>query len=475
MVNCGKCPACLQAKANRQTNRINNEVSCGDLLTFFVSLTYDDRFVPYVTKSDLENGGLFEIPIRRDNAVRHFKNTVIVRPTSPDCSGYYREIIDTVPLYDFETGERIKETVPFTPNLWKEGVGYDNERMGIIYYPDYQNFCKNLRIYLERKYPPSERPTVRLYNVSEYGGKHFRPHFHPLVSTERENEAKVRLAIYETWQFASRDVMGNPKTIQVARNAAAYVASYVNKSPDVPKSLTLFAPPKKSHSKGYGVRLDCFQLDKILQATDKGELSYSRLTKRNGVSTVFNAPVPKYVINRYFPMFKGLCRLTSDSLALALRFPATYFGNHKNEYLTNYSDDVKHQDTRSIIVRLQNAQDRYCRLTGKHPLDFAIDYQRVWNCYKNTLYKMQLLDNSIRMSEKYDNICDLITEKNENGFIKNDSLSRFVERQKCYCADVNKFVLNRHLTTNLSNLYFRKLKHKRENSFVRTNFLKQEF
>ena len=471
MVNCGKCEACLQAKANRQTNRINNEVSCGDVITFFVTLSYDERFVPYVLKSDLENDELFELPIYRDFTVRSFKDNIIVRSTIPNSSGFYRQVIDTIPYYDFETGERIKERVSFTPNLWKKSRGFHSEKMGIIYYKDYQDFCKRLRTYLSRKYSESVVPSVRLYNVAEFGEDHYRPHFHTLVSTERENSERVRRAIFDCWQFASRDVMGDEKTIQVARNAAAYVASYVNKSPNVPEALTSLTPLKKSHSKAYGVRIDSFRLDKILQATDKGQLTYPRITKHNGVPSVFDAPVPKYVVNRYFPQFKGLHRLSPDSLDCALRFPESYFGSRRFEALTNYTPE----DCHAVSVRIRNAIERYKSLTGRNEFDFARDYQRVWNCFKTTLYKLQMFDKSIKMSEKYDNIRDLKTEKNANGFISNDSLSYFVERERNYCCDVNKFTLNRCLTSNLTNLYYKKLKTKSENNFIRFNFLKKVF
>lgn len=474
-VNCGKCKACLQAKANRQTNRINNEVSDGDVITFMATLTYDEKFVPYVLKSDIENGELFELPIYRDFAVRTFMGRCVVRPTDfSSRSGFYRKVIDTIPYFDKDTGARIKSQFSFTPNLWQEGRGFHQEKMGLVYYKDYQDFCKRLRQILSREYPESEVPNIRLYNVGEYGDGHFRPHFHTLVSTERENEARVRNAIFKAWQFASRDVMGRSEAIQVARNAASYVASYVNKSPHVPESLTEIAPLKKSHSKNYGVRLDCFQLDKILSKTDSGELTYSRITKRDGIPSVFAAPIPKYVISRYFPLFKGLCRLVPDSLDLALRFPAEYIGKHKNEYLTNYNDKDA-IDTRANVVRLLNAQKRYVRLTGKTIYDFAIDYQRVWNCYKNTLYKLLLLDDTQKMSEKYDNICELKTEKNENGFIRNDSLSYIVERDRNYKSDVNSFVFNRHLTENLTELYDKKLKHRLVNNYIRFNCLKKVF
>ena len=81
----------------------------------------------------------------------------------------------------------------------------------------------------------------------------------------------------------------------------------------------------------------------------------------------------------------------------------------------------------------------------------------------------------IKMSEKYDNISELKTGKNENGFIENDSLAKFVERDNYYCYDVNKFVLNRHLTTNLTQLYYDKLQVKRINNHVRFNGIKKPF
>ena len=98
-----------------------------------------------------------------------------------------------------------------------------------------------------------------------------------------------------------------------------------------------------------------------------------------------------------------------------------------------------------------------------------------YSCYKNTLYKLLLLDDTQKMSEKYDNICELKTEKNENGFIRNDSLSYIVERDRNYKSDVNSFVFNRHLTQNLTELYDKKLKHRLVNNNIRFNCLKKVF
>lgn len=468
-VNCGKCEACLQAKANRQANRINNEQSTG-LVTLMVMLSYDEKFVPYVTKSDLENDELFELPIRRDYAVRLYKGKQIVLPTSNDSDKpFYRKVIDVIPYFNEETGERIKGRLSYVPNLFKEGRGFHPEKTGVAYYKDYQDFCKRLRENLSRRLPETVRPTLRLYGCSEYGERKFRPHFHFLATTEPQYLSYLRDAILQSWLFCDRATLQDPRNMQVARNAASYVASYVNKSPDIPEALTEIIAPKKSHSKDFGIKLPAFQLDSILEKTDKGTLTYARATKHNGIPCVFDAALPKYVIARYFPQFKGLCRLSPDSLVCALRFPSAFFSNRKHQEITNYVGD----DAYKVIVRLQNAQKRYCELTGKHPFDFAIDYQRVWNCYKTTLYKLQMANDDIAMCEKYDNIKDLICEKNKNGFIRNDSLVRFVEKNSNYEPDSNKFRFNRELSSSLTSLYYKKLYHKSVNSFIRSNYLYQ--
>ena len=50
-VECGKCPACLQRKANARAMRIRNHND--GKLCLFITCTYDNRFVPYVKVDDL--------------------------------------------------------------------------------------------------------------------------------------------------------------------------------------------------------------------------------------------------------------------------------------------------------------------------------------------------------------------------------------------------------------------------------------
>ena len=73
-VDCGKCPTCMQKKAMSRATRIRNNLQAGEI-ALFVTLTYDNKYVPYIKKSDLVNlldspislsemkDNLFELPV----------------------------------------------------------------------------------------------------------------------------------------------------------------------------------------------------------------------------------------------------------------------------------------------------------------------------------------------------------------------------------------------------------------------------
>ena len=455
LVNCGRCKSCLQEKANRSRNRIRAALPDGYQF-LFVCLTYKEEFIPYVLKSDLQNEFLDEIPLYRDFRIRSFKGRNIVRRNVGNSS-----ILTSLSLEDPD-GETDRSGISFTPNIWKKGRGYHPERMALIYYKDVQDFYKRLRQNLYRRFGYSA-PSIRMFTTSEYGETHSRPHFHALIGTEQENLEYVRQAIYDSWLFADRADLERNTTI--ARDAASYVASYVNCGSRISESLGRLSKPKHSCSKSFGVELPSFRLDKILENADNGFMCYSRATKIDGCPTVFDVPIPKYVINRFFPKFKGLCRLSPDSLELFLRFPEKYFLQHKHEAITNYDDSV-HTDTWSNYVRIRNAFNKYHSITGRNVYDYAIDYKRVWNCYKNTLYRLQFEDTETPMLEKYDNLSDLM-----NFSVHNGSLLALALQVDSLITDPNKFKRNKQLSDYYSQLYEKKCKISKINNHIFTNHL----
>ena len=408
-VACGRCPACKQAKAAQRANRIRNSSRHG-WVALFVTLTYANEFVPYVYRHQL---GIDKIvPIHRDSSARLLKNGKFK---------FYDEtrIIDSLEYEMDDFGVSLSQLRDL-----KNYYG----RIGVCYYPDLQDFLKRFRNNLYRHY--ELQFPLSYFACSEYGGKSYRPHFHLLlfVPTSYVNEAKS--CIYESWAY---DYRGTKRmSVEIARNAASYVSSYVNSTSAFPSFLqTSDIKQKHSYSKNFGVYLECFSLASILEKTDKRDLHYYREVVKDGVPSVHAFTIPKYVINRYFPKFKGYFRFAPSEIPLVLRFPQRLRNEFIDGFRCNYvyrprqgvsrcvninhhwsSSNIAYneEDLHEYSVRMRNAIDYYISVTGKTEYDFAIDYVRVWNLFDSTLLHDSFFDsegNMCNFSYHYENINDL--------------------------------------------------------------------
>ena len=64
-----------------------------------------------------------------------------------------------------------------------------------------------------------------------------------------------------------------------------------------------------------------FKLSSVLEKVRSGNLFYNVTKVTNAGSCQFNPVIPKYVINRHFPKFKGYSRLSSSEVAFILQCP----------------------------------------------------------------------------------------------------------------------------------------------------------
>lgn len=384
LVKCGKCDACLQEKALARTQRIKNNLTSGQLC-LFITLTYSNDYVPYVLRSDLlsesidinvyrsctgrfvysPKRGLF---FKKERGIELVDNIYI--PIECRCSG------DIMPL--------------------KHLQGCDSEKIGVCISSDIQKFFKRLSQILKRNYEILY--PLNYYYCSEYGSFTHRPHFHALLYIRTSDEKAVREAIIKAWPYA--DSTRTSKYIEIARDAASYVASYVNsKHSLLPVLQESNFRQKHNYSRGFGVALDCFQLDSILAKIESGDLYYYRRKVFDGVTDVVPQPIPAYVINRYFPKFKGISRLSDAQLSSILICPDKVYDvlfdgtkkmiyessnklievdvNYHNKLgLLNY--DYSEDETRQICVRLENAFQRFKDITGLNRFDYAFYFMRAW-------------------------------------------------------------------------------------------------
>ena len=365
LVKCGHCEACLQEKANARANRIRHNVSPGTI-TLFVTLTYSNDYVPFVRRSDLKSDS-FELNVLRN------------------CTGRY--------VYDSKNGLRFKKTrelsivdTVYVPNEIRTNLnvcplkslqGAPSDCIGVCLNSDFQKFIKRLKQILLRNYNYGKKFSY-MY-CSEYGSFTHRPHFHALVFIRANDEALFRNAIVQAWPYAHHHLTKD--NISIARDASTYVAAYVNSNMHLNEILKdNNFKPSSAFSIGFGVGLDCFSLDSILQKIREGNLAYYAEKEFDGKSCVVALPIPSYVINRYFPKFKGFSLCTSDALQGLLLRPFSNcwtlkdLANIADSPLYNFSDSECYE----IGIRLNNAYLRFAEKTGMNRYDYALYYTAAW-------------------------------------------------------------------------------------------------
>lgn len=415
VVECGKCPSCLQKKAAKRASiiRYNSRPDDGTIC-LFVTLTYDRFSVPYVKLSEIKglvNGG--SVNVYRKQSVR------LVRASKGNCyKQKLRHIFQENVISSFYFSSQDDDFLNGVLPLKKDS----SDHIGVCFYQDLQYFFSRLRLFLKRNYNINTK--FSYYACSEYGGSSLRPHFHTLLFIPKVYEECFRCAVVKAWPFAarSRQVLG----IEVARDPAGYVASYVSKPSGFPKVLEEpHFRPKNSYSKHFGFALHIFQLPSILEQIRKGCLSYNVSRIEDGVLKVVSVPIPKRVINRFFPLFKGYSRISDSSLLHCLVRPERLREFHEIGYVES--------DFHSITVRLNNAYAYYYSQTGKTRFDFALDFLSCWRVYRSTvlrLWYLSVLDDS-QWVYQYDNL-------NEVDF--NDDLKRYLDFEipLDFDFDVNK-------------------------------------
>lgn len=369
--NCGHCKSCLASKANRRSSRIRNHHPNG-YTCYFITLSYSDKYVPYVLKSDLcsaleflHGDEVFDIPIYRDFDV--ITNSAFKSPYK-----LYHPI-DTVTLTkycsneDFKTLSGLHRPHP----KYRHKFYVDDSRISVCYTPDFQKFINRFRQSLFRRF--KKRVEVSYYYAPEYGPTSQRFHIHLLLWLPSYiTESSVRSFVVKTWPYA--DSKRTSMFCEVARNPARYVSQYVNSGSDVSNFLLTHFPLRPSHSLGFGFDNKFFSLSNLLSQWQRRN-SYKYPIVRynaNGSPISDNAFYPSHVIYRYFPKIKGFYRCSRTSLLHAYQDPEKYLS--LSPYPCGLTDS-------GDILYMSNLVDIF-----GHPIPMTLDYRdsfikRLYNTY----------------------------------------------------------------------------------------------
>lgn len=192
VARCGKCPACLNARAASWVERLDVEMQ-NHRFNWFVTFQYDEfnvnQFV-LLRKEDSPSG----LPCYLDN----------------------------------ETGVIVD--LKDVPNITKADIDYCyNTKVLLVHrVRDFQLFMKSLRKEIYNRFPDEK---IRYYAAFEYGPQTYRPHLHILFFLDSPLLSEIFPELCRTyWKYGA---VFDPHI--VCGSAATYVASYLNCSARLPK------------------------------------------------------------------------------------------------------------------------------------------------------------------------------------------------------------------------------------------------
>lgn len=441
--SCGHCPACLQEKAEKRASRIRN-TDCEEYETFFVNLDYDNYCVPYVLKSDLLNAcDGSPIPIRRDYFPRLHKEYEYIDIPKKRGKGFKKihdvdwlgrnkfhhvrvlhenkfnvhlGIIDKYFLNNYDENIQ-KFDMPFVrKNVHRDSFEYWEDHISVIWYPDIQRYIKRFRKHFKKLFPHDD---FKYFICCEYGSVYKRAHAHGVFHMPRGHADLFKSMFAQHWPYAlySHTICN---IFQGRAGLSRYVSSYVNCLSSLPKLFknTCFSPCWH-YSHFYGFGNDDFQFNKIQEKYSKRDFSRIISMFRNGTISTARVLYPNYVLNYYFPKFKGFSRLNYRNFD---RFVRTAFkGDSSGIDLFNLTSGDNYRDInyswldcyklRSLLI---GKYDEVCLYISFD--DWLKMYYDTWTIRACNKLRMLHEDDVSQGHELYDNLnfvqkhCDLSNE-----------------------------------------------------------------
>ena len=308
-VSCRNCETCVVESSQRVSFRIMNHVDFAPtgLITYFITLTYSDEFIPNVRPSECLNG----LPnIYRGNSFE----VLPIQTKDPRKLKYSDESVDK-----YINDKRVFRLPSF-----------EEDAVGVIYFRDFQLFMKRLKKYFNVR---NIRPNFSHFVSSEYGETTYRPHFHLLITCNLSYEV-LKTAIMQTWTYCDYSKI-SPKWFQVSFKTASYLGSYICDGYNLPPFYKIPVwRQKKSHSNHYGFNNPAFSLPSFFDTASKGSCTYHEsYVDRSGNRHEIDVPFPDYVRNRFFPSFKGFTRLgVHEFLYLGEKFTGEFVDTSQTPY-----------------------------------------------------------------------------------------------------------------------------------------------
>ena len=290
LVGCHSCIQCRVAAQEHLCKILEVEASKHKYVEF-LTLTYDDKHLPYIDTSYMyPYGYALRIPHR-----------VIKKYNRKTKSFYY--VVDKISksflLTDFST----IDTAPMLKEYYTRIDKYfsrfpsrsrgirNNSVVPILWYDDVRKYIGRLRKWFKKEY----NETIRYYCISEYGTQSFRPHYHillfhdsvtaradfrtvrslPMSTPDNPREVCSKLDMAQLWLY------GDTTSKVTDGNMQEYVSKYLTQHSDFPRVLAKF-PQRSFHSILLGCK-DKSEIRELLTSRDFETLTTDYVVNKKGI------------------------------------------------------------------------------------------------------------------------------------------------------------------------------------------------
>lgn len=289
VVPCGACEACLLQKSAKNTLKCKLEsYSCK--YTEFVTLTYDDVYVPTALIKPVKTDVIDYLPISNE-CDEDFP--VVGKKLHSIYDYYHYELIDNSGRFDTDglvLGDCWMRDIDMFAIRKKVGYG---DVINVLRYEDIQLFIKRLREKIFRLYGQK----IRYFVSGEYGPQHYRPHWHILLFYDCPFLAQgIGQVIHSCWSY------GRVDSSKSRGKCSQYTAGYVNGNSKLPAFYQCSkTKPKSYHSIRLGEAFCQVSKKEVYASKDFGFVKQCVLL--DNVSTTFN--MWRSFTTRLFPRCKA--------------------------------------------------------------------------------------------------------------------------------------------------------------------------
>lgn len=395
-VSCGKCSACLNAAASKQSSRVREEILSHKYSVMF-TLTYDNEFVP------------------RWEFFQDDNDCPQIRPI-----GRVEQMYNSCPLnfFDDVKGKWNIDFDTFLPAIQNEN---ESNTFSVCCKKDIQNFLKRVRFRINKLDISRNEKSIRYYIASEYGPQTYRPHYHGVLFFDNEIVLReITSIIVQSWGYFERvggsrnrfrfrpfaNISLTKDYIKVCdANTAYYVAEYVSGNLDLPQVLG-YKPTRPFHLQSKSPVIGCYKAERneILENVHRGTFRIGKevFNERLGQFEHYDIPLNPDLCHSIFRKCKGYSDMAFDAKLQLYSFYGRHYAEWKADielaviYFSNseqnsYDYEISETD---YLRKFPNMKYRNW-LAHYYPREYfsmEMDTDQNWYCSRHAWRISKLLD-----------------------------------------------------------------------------------